>query len=60
VDVEIVPEPTPEERRAIVLALRLEEAERAAPTAWRRVGFEPSEDDQAAAPVRQRRGAARA
>ena len=39
-DLEIVPEPSPEERRAIVLG--------------------PEEDDQAAAPVRQSRGAARA
>jgi hypothetical protein len=60
VDLEIVPEPKPEERRAIVLALRLEQAEQAAPTPWRRVGLEPEEDDQAAAPVRQSRGAARA
>jgi hypothetical protein len=60
VDLEIVPEPSPEERRAIVLALRLEQAEQAAPTPWRRFALEPEEEDQAAAPVRQSRGAARA
>ena len=60
VDIEIVPEPSPEERRAIVLALRLEEVERAAPTPWRRVGLGSEEEDQVAAPVRQSRGAARA
>jgi hypothetical protein len=60
VDLEIVPEPSPEERRAIVLALRPEEAGHAAPTPWRRIGLGPEEDDQAAAPVRQSRGAARA
>jgi hypothetical protein len=61
VDLEIVPEPSPEERRAIVLALRLEEAEQAAPTPWRRAGLGPEkEEDQAGAPVRQSRGAARA
>jgi hypothetical protein len=60
-DLEIVPEPSPEERHAIVLALLLEEDEQAAPTPWRRAGLEPGgADDQAAAPVRQSRGAARA
>lgn len=60
VDLEIVPEPSPEERRAILLALRLEEAEQRAPTPWRRAGLGPDEEDQAGAPVRQSRGAARA
>lgn len=60
VDLEIVPEPSPEERRAIVLALRLEEVGHVAPTPWRGAGLGPEEEDQAAAPVRQSRGAARA
>jgi hypothetical protein len=58
-DVQITPEPTPEERRAILAALELErELE---PSAWRRAGLEPAEDeDYATAPPRHSRGATRA
>jgi hypothetical protein len=61
VDVEIYPEPTEEERQAILLALGLEAAEAGTPTPWRRAGLEPGPpEDQAVAPLRQSRGAARA
>jgi hypothetical protein len=62
-DVEITPEPSEQERRAILEALQ-EEARSAAPASpWRRAGLGPGpedEDDQAVAPPRQRRGATRA
>jgi hypothetical protein len=63
VEVEITPEPSGEQLRAILEALREEQRAAAAPTPWRRVGLGPGpddEDDQAAAPPRQRRGATRA
>ena len=62
-DVEITPEPSPEEREAILEALRLEAGVASPPSPWRRAGLGPGqadEDDEAAAPLRQRRGAARA
>jgi hypothetical protein len=63
VDVEITPEPSPEEREAILEALQLEALEGSPPTPWRRAGLgqgQPDGDDEAAARLRQRRGAARA
>jgi hypothetical protein len=63
VDVEITPEPTEEERRAILEALETEGRASAALSPWRRVGLGPGpeeEADQAVAPPRQRRGATRA
>jgi hypothetical protein len=61
VDVEITPEPTEEERQAILATLQRELDDDRPPTPWRRGGLGPSEDDdQAAAPPRQSRGAARA
>jgi hypothetical protein len=60
---EITPEPSEEEREAIVSALELERGEVAPPAPWRRAGLGPGaedDEDQAAAPPRQRRGAARA
>jgi len=58
VDVQITPEPTPEEREAILQALERElELE---PSPWQRAGLEPDEDDYATAPRRQSRGATRA
>jgi hypothetical protein len=62
-DVEITPEPTEDERRAILEALEKEHRAAAAPSPWRRaaLGPGPEEDaDQTAAPPRQRRGATRA
>jgi hypothetical protein len=62
-DVEISPEPSEEERRAILRALDLEGKKSEPPTPWRRAGLGPGpeeDDDQAAAPPRQSRGAARA
>ena len=62
-DVQITPEPTQEERRAILEALEDEGRTGAAPLPWRRAGLGPGpeeEDDQAVAPPRQRRGATRA
>jgi hypothetical protein len=62
-DVEITPEPSEGERRAIMLALREEERVAAAPSPWRRAALGPGpedEDDQAAAPPRHSRGATRA
>lgn len=62
-DVEISPEPTPAERKAILEALLEEEKRDAAPSPWRRAGLGPGAEedlDQAVAPPRQRRGAARA
>ena len=61
--VEISPEPTEDERRAILAALALEPAERAEPAPWRRAALAPEdaadERDQAGAPPRQSRGATR-
>jgi hypothetical protein len=62
-DVQITPEPTQEERRAILEALEEDCRTAAAPSPWRRAGLGPGpevEDDQAVAPPRQRRGATRA
>ena len=59
VDVEITPEPTEEERQAILRALELEQDESQEPGPWHRVGLEP-DADQAGAPLRQSRGATRA
>jgi hypothetical protein len=60
--VEITPEPTEEERKAILEALAAEEARTAAPSPWRAAALGPGaeEDDQAGAPPRQSRGATRA
>jgi hypothetical protein len=60
VAVEITPEPSEEERRAILLALELERDEADEPSPWRRVGLEPESEDQAGAPPRQSLGATRA
>jgi hypothetical protein len=61
VDVQITPEPTPEEREAILRALGEERAEEAQPAPWRKSGLVPEdEDDYATAPLRQSRGATRA
>lgn len=63
VDVEITPEPTEDERRAILEALEEERLTALAPSAWRRAGLGPGpeeEADQAVALPRQRRGATRA
>ena len=62
-DVEITPEPTEEERRAILEALEQERLAGVAPTPWRRAGLGPGpeeEADQAVAPPRHKRGATRA
>ena len=62
-DVRITPEPKEEERRAILEALEEERLTAMAPSPWRRAGLGPGleeDDDQAVAPPRQRRGAARA
>jgi hypothetical protein len=62
-DVEITPEPSEDERRAILEALEKESRGAAAPSAWRRAGLGPGPEDdadQAVAPPRQRRGATRA
>jgi hypothetical protein len=61
--VEITPEPTPEERRAILEALEEEGRALAEPSPWRRAALGPGEepdDDQAGALPRQSRGATRA
>ena len=63
VDVEITPEPTEDERRAILEALEVEALTALAPSPWRRAGLGPGPEedaDQAVAPPRQRRGATRA
>jgi hypothetical protein len=63
VDVEITPEPTDEERGAIMEALDEEQQTAEAPSPWRRAGLGPGpeeDSDQAVAPPRQRRGATRA
>ena len=63
-DVQITPEPTEEERRAILEALEKERlTDLAPPSPWRRAGLGPGpeeDDDQAVAPPRQSRGATRA
>ena len=62
-DIQITPEPSEEEREAIVTALELEGRGVEPPGPWRRAGLGPgAEDDadQAAAPPRQSRGATRA
>jgi hypothetical protein len=63
VDVEITPEPSPEEGKAILAALQLEGQEASPPTPWRQAGLGEAQlegDEEAAGPLRQRRGAARA
>jgi hypothetical protein len=61
VDVEITPEPTDEERRAILAALDAEARDSAPPSPWQREALGPGPDeDQAVAPSRQSRGATRA
>jgi hypothetical protein len=63
VDVEVTPEPSEDERQAILEALEEEDVADLAPSPWRRAGLGPGaeeEDDQAVAPPRQRRGATRA
>jgi hypothetical protein len=63
VDVEITPEPTEDERLAILEALEGEDQAALAPSRWRRAGLGPGpeeEADQAVASPRQRRGATRA
>jgi hypothetical protein len=62
-DVEISPEPSEEERQAILAALEGERREAEPPAPWRRAGLGPGpddEDDQAVAPPRHSRGATRA
>jgi hypothetical protein len=61
-DVEITPEPSEEEREAILAALERERRAVAPPSPWRQAGLGPGreeEEDQAAAPPRQSRGATR-
>jgi hypothetical protein len=63
VDVEITPEPSEKERRAILAALEREAREVAPSSPWRQAGLGPGADedeDQAAAPPRHSRGATRA
>jgi hypothetical protein len=63
VDVEITPEPTEEERRAILEALAEEHPDALALSLWRRAALGPGphdDADQAVAPPRHRRGATRA
>jgi len=61
--VEISPEPSEEERKAILEALAEEQAQTAAPSPWRAAGLGPGPEDEelhAGAPPRQSRGATRA
>jgi hypothetical protein len=58
--VEISPEPSENERKAILKALELEAEETAAPSPWQAAGLGPEDEDQAGAPPRQSRGATRA
>ena len=58
--VEITPEPSEEERQAILRALELEREEADEPTPWRRAGSAADERSQAGAPPRQSLGATRA
>jgi hypothetical protein len=63
VDVEIAPEPSEEERQAILAALERERLGLAPPSPWRQAGLGPGpeeDEDQAAAPPRHSRGATRA
>jgi len=57
VDLEITPEPTPEEREAIIRALELERDPE--PSAWQEVALD-EDDGYATALRRQSRGATRA
>jgi hypothetical protein len=58
-DLQITPEPTPEEREAILRALELEREPE--PSPWQRAALEAEDDeDYATAPPRQSRGATRA
>jgi hypothetical protein len=60
---EITPEPTEEERKAILEALAAEAAESAPPSPWRAAGLGPGpeeDESQAGALPRQSRGATRA
>ena len=59
-DVEISPEPSDEEREAILAALAEEERGLAGVQAWRRAALAFEQDDQAVAPPRHSRGATRA
>ncbi len=60
-DVEITPEPTDDERRAILAALEAEAGDSAPPSPWQRQTLGPAlDEDQAVAPPRQSRGATRA
>jgi hypothetical protein len=59
VDLEITPEPSEDERQAIVEALRLEAAAELEPSPWRREGI-GAQDVYATAPPRHKRGATRA
>ena len=57
-DVQITPEPTREERKAILRALELDlETES---SAWRCASLEEEDEDYATAPLRHKRGATRA
>jgi hypothetical protein len=60
---EISPEPSEQERKAILEALAAEQAETAAPSPWRAAGLGPGPEDdevQAGALPRHSRGATRA
>ena len=63
-DVEITPQPTEDERRAILEALAEDGRTDLAPTPWRRAGLGPRPEDEAdqaaVGPPRQSRGATRA
>jgi hypothetical protein len=58
VHLEITPDPTEEERRAIVEALQ-EETEASQLSPWQKEALASADDDYATAPLRQRRGATR-
>jgi hypothetical protein len=61
--VEITPEPSEQERKAILEALAADEARTAAPSPWRAAALGPGaeqDEPQAGAPPRQSRGATRA
>jgi hypothetical protein len=60
VDLEILPEPTEDERQAIVQALLVEAEEQHDLTPWRRAALESDGDRYATAPRRHSRGATRA
>jgi hypothetical protein len=63
-DVQITPQPTEDERRAILEALAEDGQTDLAPTPWRRAGLGPGPEDEAdqaaVGPPRQSRGATRA